>query len=73
MEKLKRMLQEKYPTIDFDNEKSLATSGILDSIQIVEIIADMEELFDISVSMEYIQPSYFESLESMWEIVEELS
>ena len=73
MEQLKALLAEKYPNIDFDNEKALVTDGILDSIEIVSIIASLEEAFDISVTMEYIQPTYFESIESMWEMVEELS
>lgn len=72
MEQLKALLAEKYPNIDFDNEKSLVSDGILDSIEIVSIIASLEEAFDISVTMEYIQPTYFESIESMWEMVEEL-
>lgn len=40
---------------------------------IVAIIAEIESLFDVSVTMEYIQPDYFESLEAMWGMIEELS
>lgn len=72
MEQLKEMLKEKYPNIDFDNEKSLVSGGILDSLDVVAIIAEIEDMFDISVTMEYIQPAYFESVETMWEMVEEL-
>jgi len=39
---------------------------------VVAIIADIESLFDVSVTMEYIQPMYFESVETMWEMIEEL-
>ena len=73
MEELKRMLSEKYPDINFDAEKNLVSGGILDSIEVVSIISEIEDLFDISVTMEYIQPAYFESVETMWEMVEELS
>ena len=72
MEQLKEMLKEKYPNIDFDNEKGLVSGGILDSLDVVAIIAEIEDMFDISVTMEYIQPAYFESVETMWEMVEEL-
>ena len=47
MNELKEMLQKKYPTIDFDNEKALVSGGILDSIQVVELIAELEDMFDI--------------------------
>ncbi len=72
MEELKKMLEENFGNIDFDKEKTLMSSGILDSIAVVTIISEIEELFDISVTMEYIQPMYFESVESMWQMINEL-
>lgn len=73
MEQLKEMLKSNYPNIDFDNETQLMSSGVLDSLAVVAIIAEIENMFDISVTMEYIQPMYFESVETMWEMIEELS
>ncbi len=72
MEQLKEMLKSNYPTVDFDNETHLISSGVLDSLAVVAIIAQIENLFDISVTMEYIQPAYFESVQTMWEMIEEL-
>lgn len=72
MEQLMEMLKSNYPGIDFENEKQLMTDGVLDSMAVVAIIADIESLFDVSVTMEYIQPMYFESVETMWEMIEEL-
>lgn len=72
MEQLKEMLKEKYPHIDFDKETSLISSGLLDSMAVVTLIAEIEDMFDISVTMEYIQPTYFESVDAMWEMIEEL-
>ena len=72
MEQLKEMLQKKYPNIDFEVENRLMSDGIFDSIAVVEIIAEIESIYDISVTMEYIQPMYFESVETMWEMIEEL-
>ena len=72
MEELKRMLEEKYPDIDFDVEKNLVSGGVLDSLEVVTIISEIEDLFDISITMEYIQPAYFESVETMWGMIEEL-
>ncbi len=72
MNELKALLQGMYPTVDFDKEKNLYDDGIIDSVHVVTIIAKIEEAFDISVTMEYIQPPYFQSVETMWEMVEEL-
>ena len=72
MDELKKVLQELYPNIDFDSEETLYDDGIIDSVDVVTIISKLEEAFDISVTMEYIQPNYFQSVETMWEMVEEL-
>lgn len=72
MEKLMKMLKSNYPHIDFEKEKALMSDGILDSMAVVTIIAEIEAMFDVAVTMEYIQPAYFESAEKMWEMIEEL-
>lgn len=72
MEQLKEILRNNFPNVDFENEKHLMTDGILDSIAVVTIIAEIENAFDVAVTMEYIQPMYFESVETMWDMIEEL-
>lgn len=71
MDELKKILQDKFPQIDFDNEENLVDDGVLDSVAVLGIIAEIEDKFDISVTMEYIQPQYFNSLSAMWELIEE--
>lgn len=72
MERLKAKLMEMFPQIDFDAEKALVSDGVLDSLNVVTIIAEIEEMFDVEVTMEYIQPMYFESVDTMWGMVEEI-
>ncbi len=72
METLLSLLQSICPDIDFQSETSLVDDGLIDSVQIVTIIEAIEEAFDISVTMEYIQPAYFQSAAAMMEMIEEL-
>lgn len=72
MEKLLEVLSELYPEINFEEETNLIDDGILDSAEVVTLISELEDAFDISVSMEYIQPKYFQSAEAMLEMIEEL-
>lgn len=72
MDELLNMLKEKWPNIDFENEKHLMDDELLDSVAVVNLIGEIEDLFDVSVSMEYIQPQYFQSVETMWAMIEEL-
>ena len=73
MEKLRKMLEEKWPNIDFDKEKKLIDDEVLDSVEVVDLIGELEEMFDISVSMEYIVPENFQSMEAMWAMIQELA
>ena len=72
MSELKNLLSERFPAIDFD-EEHLVQNGVIDSVTIVEIITLLEDTYDIEVTMEYIQPKYFESVQAMYEMIEELS
>lgn len=72
MEKLLDLLNKNYPAIDFINETGLVTGGILDSVEVISIITEIEDAFDISISMEYIKPENFDSAEAMWNMIEEL-
>ncbi len=72
MDRLKKILEENWPDIDFDHEKTLLDSGLMDSVSVVTLIGLLEDEFDISISMEYIQPKYFQSIEAMWEMIEVL-
>ena len=72
MEELMNILSQILPDIDFGKEKNLVDDGLLDSVTMVNIISEIEEAFGISVSMEYIQPKYFQSAEAIWEMIGEL-
>ncbi|MBE5804574.1 MAG: acyl carrier protein [Clostridiales bacterium] len=72
MEQLLKLLQDKFPQIDFAAEENLVDDGLLDSVAVLGIIAEIEDAFDVSVTMEYIQPQYFNSVSAMWEMIEEL-
>ena len=72
MDKLIELLNDLYPNIDFTKEKELITGGLLDSSDTVELISEIEDAFDISVTMKYIKPETFESAEAMWQMITEL-
>ena len=72
MEELKKMLENKFPNVNFDEEKKLVSNGFIDSLDVVEIISEIQDLFDVSITMEYMQTDNFESIETMWNIIVEL-
>ena len=56
MDKLKALLQETFPHIDFEKEKNLVARGLLDSFDMVSIIALVTENFGVVVTVKYITP-----------------
>ena len=47
MKELLSILEEVKPGIDFNNEKELITDGILDSFDIVTLVSEINDAFDI--------------------------
>ena len=72
MEKIIEILNGIKSGVDFENEDQIVTGGVLDSIDITELISTLEEEFDIEIGMEYMENENFDSVEAIWEMVEEL-
>ncbi|MBS1445359.1 MAG: acyl carrier protein [Odoribacter sp.] len=72
MEKLLELLQGIRPDVDFENEIALVDDGILDSMDIVSIISELDDKFDVQVRINELDPDNFNSMESIWELVQKL-
>ena len=72
MEKIIEILNGLKSGIDFSSAKDIVTGKLLDSIDITSLIASLEDEFDIEIGMEYMENSNFDSVEAMWEMVQEL-
>ena len=73
MDKLKELLKNCCPEIIFEGEDQLITNKLIDSIDLVAIISEIEDAFNINISMEEIIPENFDSIEAMWEMIQRLS
>ena len=49
MERLLEILEEINPDIDFENCTTLIDDGLLDSFAILEIVAEINDAFDVEV------------------------
>ena len=72
MEKIIEILNGLKSGIDFQNAEDIVTGKLLDSIDITSLIASLEDEFDIEIGMEYMENSNFDSVEAIWEMVQEL-
>ena len=72
MEQLIELLQELHPEIDYETEEGLVDNGILDSLDIVTLITDINDAFDVSIPAEEILPDNFNSAKALWDLIERL-
>lgn len=72
MEKLLEILKGIRPDVDFENETSLIDDGILDSFDVVSIISELDDAFDVQIRITELDPENFNSADSIWNLVKEL-
>lgn len=71
-EELMEILNDLRPDVDFENEDQLITGGILDSFDIVSLVGELNDNFDIDIHVEDLLPENFNSVEAMLELVTKL-
>lgn len=72
MEKLLKILRELHPDVDFSTESGLIENGVLDSLDIVTLVTQINETFDVSIPADEIVPENFDSAKSIYALIERL-
>lgn len=72
MERLIEILEGIRPDVDFAGETGLMTNGILDSFDIVSIISELNDEYDISIRVNELNPVNFDSALSIMLMVTKL-
>ncbi len=72
MEELLEILSDLHPDVDFETCDTLIDDKILDSFDIVSIIAEVNDRFDVTISAEKITPENFNSAEALYNLIQEL-
>ena len=72
MEQLIEILKELHPDVDFENTDGLIDDGILDSLDMVTLVTEINDKFDVSIPAEEILPENFNSAEALWALIEKL-
>jgi acyl carrier protein len=70
-EKIIEILTEIRPEFDFNIENTdFITKGMLDSFDIISLVSDLEENFEIVVEGAQILPENFESIEAIFNLID---
>lgn len=72
MDTILEILTGLHPEVDFETCNTLVDDKIIDSFDIVSIISDISDEFDITIPVEEIVPKNFNSAKAIYAMVERL-
>lgn len=72
MDELLEILNGLHPEIDFETEEHLIDDVILDSFDIVTLISEIQEVFDVTIDAKRIIPENFNSAKALYALIQEL-
>ena len=72
MDKLMRILSELSSDIDFETEDALIDGGMLDSFDIVTLVAEIDDTFGIEIPAEALIQENFNSAKAIFALIQQL-
>lgn len=72
MEQILAILKGVRPDVDFVNATKLIDDGILDSFDIIAIVSEFNEEFDIDINVEDLEPDNFNTVAAMESLINRL-
>ncbi|MBO4746994.1 MAG: acyl carrier protein [Clostridiales bacterium] len=72
MDELIAILKDIHPDVDYETATNLVDGKILDSFDIISLVSEIADKFDVVVSAEYMIPENFNSAKALWELIEKL-
>ena len=72
-EKIEAILQDVRMDVDFNEETYLVSQGIFESIDIITLIASLEDEFSIEIPTEMVVAENFDSIDAIVALVEKLT
>ncbi len=71
-EQLMKILEDLRSDVDFETETALIDDEILDSFDIVSLVSELNDNFDIAINVDDLLPENFNSADAMLELIRKL-
>ncbi len=68
-EDLMEILEDLHPEIDFESEDALVSGKVLDSFDIVNLVTELDDAFDIEITAADLLPENFDTVDGMVELI----
>lgn len=67
-----KILQELEPNVDYKKEQALIDDQILDSLLVLELVTELEDIFQIRISPADIVSENFNSAGAIWQMIKRI-
>lgn len=72
MDQLLEILEDLRPDVDFAKETALIDDGILTSFDIISLVSEINDAFEVDIAVEDLLPENFNSADNMMELITRL-
>lgn len=72
MDELIEILKDLHSDVDFENCTTLIDDKILDSFDIVSIVSEVNDRFDVAIPAKELVPENFNSAKALWDLITRL-
>lgn len=70
METLMEILRDMKPFVDFEKEEQLIDSHILNSLDIMTLVARIDDELDVQIPLVEVVPENFQSVKAIYDMIE---
>ena len=68
-ETIVEILEEIKPGVNYEKETDLIGHKILESLDIIQLVSDLSEEFDVEIPLPYIRPENFKSVDTITSMI----
>ena len=72
MDKVIEILKGVHPEVDYEKETGLIDQRIFDSFDVVTIVGELMDEFDVEITAEHMIPENFNSAKAVYELIKRL-
>lgn len=69
MDRLLELMEEIRPDLDFETCQDLIDGHHLNSLDIISIVAEVEDAFDVTIPTVEVIPHNFNSAQNLWDLI----
>lgn len=73
MDELREILEGIHPEVDYETETGLIDKRIFDSFDVITLVGELMDQFDVEITAEQMVPANFNSMEVIQNLLDELT